>query len=131
MDLVPVLRKASALWDGGYVVCGMTGSGDSFALRDPWGIRTAFWYKNEEVMILASERPVIQTAMHVPIEEIHELNPGEALLLNREGNLRLASINKGQGTKACSFGGFISVGAATRIYIRREKNWENAWCSLF
>lgn len=122
MDLVPVLRKASALWDGGYVVCGMTGSGDSFALRDPWGIRTAFWYKNEEVMILASERPVIQTAMHVPIEEIHELNPGEALLLNREGNLRLASINKGQGTKACSFERiYFSRGSDQDIYKERKK----------
>lgn len=122
MDLAPVLRKASALWDGGYVVCGMTGSGDSFALRDPWGIRTAFWYKNEEVMILASERPVIQTAMHVPIEEIHELNPGEALLLNREGNLRLASINKGQGAKACSFERiYFSRGSDQDIYKERKK----------
>lgn len=122
MDLVPVLRKASALWDGGYVVCGMTGSGDSFALRDPWGIRTAFWYKNEEVMILASERPVIQTAMHVPIEEIHELNPGEALLLNKEGNLRLASINKSQEIKACSFERiYFSRGSDQDIYKERKK----------
>ena len=71
IDLVPVLKQASASWDGGYVICGMTGSGECFALRDPWGIRTAFWYKDDEVMILASERPVIQTALHVPAEEVH------------------------------------------------------------
>ena len=122
MDLVSVLKKPSTSWDGGYVICGMTGSGESFAVRDPWGIRTAFWYKDDEVMILASERPVIQTALHVPIEEIHELKPGEALLLSQNGKSRLVSINRSQGTHACSFERiYFSRGSDQDIYRERKQ----------
>lgn len=122
IDLVPVLKQASASWDGGYVICGMTGSGECFALRDPWGIRTAFWYKDDEVMILASERPVIQTALHVPAEEVHELNPGEAILISREGKFRLATINKEQGVHACSFERiYFSRGSDLDIYRERKR----------
>jgi len=85
LDLQNVLRTSSPDWEGGYVICGITGSGDSFAVRDPWGIRTAFWYMDDEVMVLASERPVIQTALNVHAEEIHELQPGQAIIQNKAG----------------------------------------------
>ena len=75
IDLANVLRTSSREWDGGYVICGLTGSGESFAIRDPWGIRPAFWYQDEEIAVLASERPVIQTAFNVPVEDIKELQP--------------------------------------------------------
>lgn len=122
IDLVSVLKRTSTSWDGGYVICGMTGSGESFAVRDPWGIRTAFWYKDDEVVILASERPVIQTALHVPAEEIHELEPGEAVLISRDGKFRLASINKKQGEHACSFERiYFSRGSDQDIYRERKQ----------
>ena len=70
VDLTNVLRTSSPLWDGGYVICGMTGSGEMFAVRDPWGIRPGFWYMDEEIMVLASERPVIQTALNVPADSL-------------------------------------------------------------
>ncbi len=85
IDLANVLRTSSREWDGGYVICGLTGSGESFAIRDPWGIRPAFWYQDDEIAVLASERPVIQTALNVPFEEIKELQPGQALLISKEG----------------------------------------------
>ena len=72
IDMANVLRTSSGYWDGGYVMCGITGSGESFALRDPWGIRTAFWYQDDEVLVLTSERPVIQTVFDVAAEAIHE-----------------------------------------------------------
>lgn len=75
IDLTNVLKTSSPKWDGGYVICGLTGSGESFAVRDPWGIRPGFWYMDEEIMVLASERPVIQTALNVPTDSIHELLP--------------------------------------------------------
>ena len=73
-----MLRTAAPVWDGGYVLCGATGSGEMFTLRDPWGIRPAFWYRNDDIFVLASERPVIQTTLDVNAEEVHELKPGEA-----------------------------------------------------
>ena len=100
IDLANVLRTSSKEWDGGYVMCGLTGSGESFALRDPWGIRPVFWYQDDEIAVLASERPVIQTALNVPIGEIRELLPGQALLISKEGKLRTAQINKAPEKKA-------------------------------
>lgn len=76
IELANVLRTSSREWDGGYVICGLTGSGESFAIRDPWGIRPAFWYQDDEIAVLASERPVIQTALNVPVEKSRNCNPG-------------------------------------------------------
>lgn len=90
IDLANVLKKSSQIWDGGYVICGLTGSGESFAVRDPWGIRPAFWYMDDEIAVLASERPVIQTALNVSAESIKELQPGQAFFLNKAGKMRLA-----------------------------------------
>ena len=122
MDLANVLRTSSKEWDGGYVMCGLTGSGESFALRDPWGIRPAFWYQDEEIAVLASERPVIQTALNVPIGEIKELQPGQALLISKEGKLRTAQINKAREKKACSFERiYFSRGSDADIYKERKQ----------
>ncbi|MBO5182643.1 MAG: amidophosphoribosyltransferase [Paraprevotella sp.] len=118
-----VLGTASAEWDGGYVMCGVTGSGESFALRDPWGIRTAFWYRDDEVVVLASERPVIQTTFDVPMEEIHELQPGEALLINKEGQSTTVQVNQpAPHCSACSFERiYFSRGSDADIYRERKK----------
>ncbi|MCM1107818.1 MAG: hypothetical protein NC388_02050 [Clostridium sp.] len=123
IQLENVLRTASAEWDGGYVMCGVTGSGESFALRDPWGIRTAFWYQDDEVMVLASERPVIQTAFDVPMHQIHELQPGEALLVNKAGQLRTVQVNiPADKLSACSFERiYFSRGSDADIYCERKK----------
>jgi amidophosphoribosyltransferase len=122
MDLTNVLRTSSKHWDGGYVICGLTGSGESFALRDPRGIRPAFWYKDDEIMVLASERPVIQTALNVPCESIHELLPGQSLLMNKCGEMRLEQINEPLPTKACSFERiYFSRGSDVDIYRERKQ----------
>ena len=115
IDLANVLKKSSQIWDGGYVICGLTGSGESFAVRDPWGIRPAFWYMDDEIAVLASERPVIQTALNVSAESIKELQPGQAFFLNKAGKMRLAQINKPKEYKACSF---------ERIYFRRGSDMD-------
>lgn len=121
VDLTNVLRTSSPLWDGGYVICGMTGSGEMFAVRDPWGIRPGFWYMDEEIMVLASERPVIQTALNVPADSIHELLPGQAILLNKKGEMRLAQINEPREQKACSFERiYFSRGSDVDIYRERK-----------
>ena len=122
MDMANVLRTSSPLWDGGYVMCGLTGSGESFALRDPWGIRSAFWYADSEVIVLASERPVIQTVLNVPIDTIHELQPGEALLTDKRGKYRLEQINAPRAHRACSFERiYFSRGSDRDIYRERKE----------
>lgn len=121
IDLGNVLRTSSKEWDGGYVICGLTGSGESFALRDPWGIRPAFWYKDDEIAVLASERPVIQTALNVPFEEIKELQPGQALFIDKLGKVRTAQINKAREKRACSFERiYFSRGSDVDIYRERK-----------
>ena len=121
MDVANVLRTASPIWDGGYVMCGLTGSGESFALRDPWGIRTAFWYKDDDIIVLASERPVIQTVLNVAAESITELQPGQALLINKVGDMRLEQINEAQKKSACSFERiYFSRGSDMDIYRERK-----------
>lgn len=122
MELANVLRTSSREWDGGYVICGLTGSGESFALRDPWGIRPAFWYQDDEIAVLASERPVIQTALNVPFEEIKELQPGQALIINKAGQVHTAQINKAREKKACSFERiYFSRGSDVEIYRERKR----------
>ena len=103
IDLTNVIRSSSKDWDGGYVICGLTGSGESFAMRDPWGIRPAFWYKDDEIIVLASERPVIQTALNVAADDVHELEPGQAVLVNKKGEMRLEQINEPKEVKKCTF----------------------------
>ncbi len=122
VDLANVIRTSSKEWDGGYVICGLTGSGESFALRDPWGIRPAFWYMDDEIMVLASERPVIQTALDLPVDAIHELLPGQALLMSKAGKMRLEQVNEPKTIRACSFERiYFSRGSDTDIYKERKK----------
>jgi amidophosphoribosyltransferase len=121
IDLSNVLRTSSKGWDGGYVICGLTGSGESFALRDPWGIRPAFWYKDDEVIVLASERPVIQTTFNVEASQINELQPGQSLLINKAGEMRITQINKAQERCECSFERiYFSRGSDIDIYRERK-----------
>lgn len=121
IDLANVLRTSSKDWDGGYVMCGLTGSGESFAVRDPWGIRTAFWYQDDEIAVLASERPVIQTVLNVPADSIHELQPGQAIFISKAGRLRAVQINKQRGLKPCSFERiYFSRGSDMDIYRERK-----------
>ena len=121
-----VLQSSSWLWDGGYVMCGLTGSGESFVLRDPWGIRPAFYYADEEIVVTASERPVIQTALNLTASQVKELNPGEAMILDKRGNLRLVQILQPKIKQACSFERiYFSRGSDCDIYNERKALGEN------
>ena len=122
IDLVNVLRQSAPVWDGGYVLCGVTGSGEMFTMRDPWGIRPAFWYKDDEVMVVASERPVIQTALDVEADSVHELLPGQGLLLNKDGEMRTEQIIEAKNYAACSFERvYFSRGSDIDIYNERKE----------
>ncbi len=98
-----VLKTTMKNFDGGYVVCGITGSGEMFSMRDPWGIRPAFYYKNDEIVVVASERPVLQTTFDLEAEEVQELMPGTALLVKKNGECSIERIMEQKGDSACSF----------------------------
>lgn len=126
IDLSNVLKRCAPLWDGGFVICGLTGSGEAFSVRDPWGIRPAYYYADDEIVILASERPVIQTAMNVQVKDVHELNRGEALLINKEGEWHTQQILEPKDNKACSFERiYFSRGSDKDIYRERKRLGEN------
>ena len=117
-----VLKSAMKDFDGGYVVCGLTGSGEMFSMRDPWGIRPAFYYKNDEMVVLASERPVLQTTFDLECGDIRELQPGQALIVNKHGDVVLKQILAQRGDAACSFERiYFSRGSDTDIYKERKK----------
>lgn len=117
-----VLTEASKYWDGGYVVAGIIGHGDSFIMRDPHGIRTAFYYADDEIVVAASERPVIQTVFNVGIDNIKELAPGNILVVKRNGDVNVQAIKKQEPLKACSFERiYFSRGSDRDIYEERKK----------
>lgn len=121
INLANMLRECSPLWDGGYVMCGLTGSGESYTMRDPWGIRPAFYYIDDEIVVVASERPVIQTVMNVTADKIVELKPGEALFVNRNCEPRLEQILEAKEFKPCSFERiYFSRGSDRDIYQERK-----------
>ncbi len=121
IDLSNVLKTCSGFWDGGYVMCGVTGSGESYAMRDPWGIRPAFYYMDDEIIVTASERPVIQTVMNLPAEAVQELMPGEAILINSNGVPRIERILEPKQYQACSFERiYFSRGSDQDIYRERK-----------
>lgn len=121
MDMGRVLRSTAPGWDGGFVICGATGSGDMFVLRDRNGIRPAFWYIDDEVVVVASERPVIQTVMGVDIANVHELAPGSALIVNRAGDMRFEDILGEGRNERCSFERiYFSRGSDADIYRERK-----------
>lgn len=122
VGMARVLRSTMPLYDGGYVVCGLTGSGEMFSMRDPWGIRPAFYYADDEVVVVASERPVLQTSFNLECDDVHELLPGQALLVNRSGKMSLQQIIPQKGDSACSFERiYFSRGSDRDIYQERKK----------
>ena len=122
LDIPFLLKRAAKLWDGGYVLSGLIGSGDSFTMRDPWGIRTAFYYIDDEVAVVASERPVIQTAFNLKMQDVKELQPGQALLLKKDGTHYLSQIVEPQKVTPCSFERiYFSRGSDYDIYRERKK----------
>ncbi len=117
-----VLKTTMANYDGGYVVCGMTGSGEMFSMRDPWGIRPAFYYMNDEIAVLASERPVLQTTFDLECDDIKELEPGTALIVKRNGACSIEQILPQKGNSACSFERiYFSRGNDRDIYKERKR----------
>ena len=122
VEIANVLKTTMPHFDGGYVMCGMTGSGELFAVRDPWGIRPAFWYQDDEVVVLASERPVIQTCFNLQAEDIHELMPGQSLIVRKNGESCLQQILSARGQSACSFERiYFSRGSDRNIYLERKR----------
>ncbi len=126
-----VLKSTMADFDGGYVMCGITGSGEMFSMRDPWGIRPAFWYKNDEIIVLASERPVLQTTFDLECDDIQELDPGCALIVNRHGESSVVRILEQKGDYKCSFERiYFSRGSDRDIYKERKKLGEQLTSSI-
>ena len=122
LNLVRVLKRASRGWDGGYAMAGLLGHGDSFVLRDPAGIRPTYFYEDDEVVVVASERPVIQTVFNVSFEKIQELKPGNALIIKKNGTVSEEEINTPTEKKACSFERiYFSRGSDAEIYQERKK----------
>lgn len=121
LNLVRVLKRASRGWDGGYAMAGLLGHGDSFVLRDPAGIRPAYFYEDDEIVVVASERPVIQTTFNVPFNQIKELQPGNALIIKKSGIVSEEIINEPTVKKACSFERiYFSRGSDAEIYQERK-----------
>ena len=121
VNMSNVLKTTMPDFDGGYVVCGLTGSGEMFSMRDPWGIRPAFYFINDEIAVLASERPVLQTTFDLECDDIKELQPGHALIVNKDGNARIEKILDQRGDAACSFERiYFSRGSDRDIYQERK-----------
>ncbi len=122
LNVANVLRRCSPVWDGGYVICGIVGNGDMWAMRDPHGIRPAFYYRDEEIVVVASERPVIQTAFNLPTDAVKELGRGEALIVDRDGSSRIERILPEGKNAACSFERiYFSRFSDAEIYKERKK----------
>ncbi len=121
LDIKQVLKNPSTTWDGGYAMCGIAGSGDMFVMRDPHGIRPAFYYCDEEIFVAASERPVIQTTMRVEVDQVKELKPGSAVIVNKKGDIEISEILSEQENKRCSFERiYFSRGSDADIYNERK-----------
>ena len=120
LDIAKILQRASEDWDGGYAMAGLLGHGDAFALRDPAAIRPAYYYQNDEVVVVASERPVIQTAFNVPAESIQEIERGHAFIIKKDGNTAMLPFTPQLERKACSFERiYFSRGNDASIYKER------------
>ena len=122
LDIPRILKKASEDWDGGFVIGGMLGHGDAFVIRDPAGIRPAFYYMDDEVVVIASERPVIQTVFNTNFEEIKEINPGDCLVVKKSGQIQIKNVIAPVEKKACSFERiYFSRGSDKEIYNERKQ----------
>jgi len=122
IDALQPLRECGPMFDGGYVLCGMTGSGEMYAVRDPWGIRPAYFYYDDEIFVVASERPVIQTTLNLTFDKVHQLERGQAIAIDRSGeNVHLEQVIEPQENKACSFERiYFSRGSDIDIYHERK-----------
>ena len=121
LNIERILKRAAKYWDGGYAMEGMIGNGDAFVLRDPAGIRPAFYYRDEEVVVVASERPAIQTVFNVKYENVHELPPGNAIIIKKSGEVTVKEILTPRARKACSFERiYFSRGSDQDIYRERK-----------
>jgi amidophosphoribosyltransferase len=122
LDVSKVLREASKRWDGGFVIAGLVGHGDSFVYRDPWGIRPAFYYHDDEIAVVTSERPTIQTALNVMEENIKEVPPGHVIVIKKDGEVRIDKVLEPFPRKSCSFERiYFSRGSDKDIYNERKK----------
>lgn len=122
LNIPKILERASRNWDGGYAMAGLIGHGDSFVLRDPAGIRPAYYYKDDEIAVVASERPVIQTVFNVPFDEVKELEPGNAIIIKKNGTVSIEEVRKPLLKKACSFERiYFSRGSDAEIYQERKE----------
>ena len=122
LDIAKILKRASKGWDGGYAMAGLLGHGDSFVFRDPAGIRPAYFYEDDEIVVVASERPVIQTTFNVPFEKVQELQPGNALIIKKNGTVSEQEIITPTVKKACSFERiYFSRGSDAEIYQERKE----------
>jgi len=122
LDVPKILRRSAKTWDGGYTIAGIFGHGDAFVMRDPAGIRPAFYYQDEEVLVVASERPVIQTAFNIPISAVQEIKPGHALIAKKDGTVTEEMFREPVEKKACSFERiYFSRGSDADIYQERKK----------
>jgi len=122
LDMPRILKKASQDWDGGYAIGGMLGHGDAFVIRDPAGIRPAFYYVDDEVVVIASERPVIQTVFNTSFNQIKEVSPGDCLVVKKSGDIQIKNVIKPVEKKACSFERiYFSRGSDQEIYNERKK----------
>jgi len=121
LDIQNILERATKDWDGGYAMAGLIGHGDAFVVRDPWGIRPAHYYRDDEIVVVASERPVIQTALNVQWDEVHEINPGEALIVKKKGEVQTKMIRPPHKRTSCSFERiYFSRGSDRNIYTERK-----------
>ena len=131
VDMANVLKTTMPDFDGGYVMCGLTGSGEMFSVRDPWGIRPAFWYQDDEIIALASERPVLQTTFDLEGDDIQELDPGCALIVHKDGKSQIKRILDQRGDAKCSFERiYFSRGSDRDIYQERKKLGEQLTPSI-
>ena len=122
LDIAKILRNSSQNWDGGYTIAGLFGHGDAFVLRDPAGIRPAFYYRDEEIVVVTSERPAIQTALNVPAEKIQEIKPGHALIIRKNGKITEEQIKEPTQKLSCSFERiYFSRGSDVDIYKERKE----------
>lgn len=122
LNIPRILKRASKQWDGGYAMAGLLGHGDAFVFRDPAGIRPAYYYQDDEIAVVASERPVIQTVFNVPFEEVKELEPGHAIIIKKSGSVAIEQIKEALPKKACSFERiYFSRGSDAEIYRERKE----------
>lgn len=132
LDIASFIRKSEKRWDGGYAICGILGHGDAFVFRDAKGVRPAFYFANDEIVVVASERPVIQTALNVKESDVKELTPGEAMIIKQNGEIRFETIREQKGElKKCSFERiYFSRGSDIDIYNERKKLGESLSSSI-